>query len=68
MSDGLCARNLACMRGERMLFSGLDLDLGPGEFVELTGPNGSGKSTLLRALSGLGAAVCRRRCVARRKH
>lgn len=54
MSGGLAARNLACMRGERMLFSALDLDLEPGAFVELTGPNGSGKSTLLRALSGLG--------------
>lgn len=53
-AQGLSARGLACMRGERMLFSGLDLDLKPGEFVELTGPNGSGKSTLLRALSGLG--------------
>jgi len=53
-AQGLSARGLACMRGERMLFSGLNLDLDPGEFVELTGPNGSGKSTLLRALSGLG--------------
>ncbi len=40
-------------RGGRLLFEGLDLELGPGEALHLTGPNGSGKSSLIRLAAGL---------------
>lgn len=46
-------QGLACLRGERMVFAGLDFTLSSGEAVLLLGPNGSGKSSLLRLLAGL---------------
>lgn len=39
--------------GELPLWSGLDLDVGPGEFITVLGSNGSGKSTLLKVILGL---------------
>ncbi len=47
------ARDLACLRGERIVFAGLSFDLAPGEALLLTGANGAGKSSLLRLLAGL---------------
>jgi heme exporter protein A len=46
------AENLACIRGERPVFSGLDFTLESGGALLLHGPNGSGKSSLLRILAG----------------
>ena len=40
-------------RGGRILFEALDLDLGPGEALQVSGPNGSGKSSLIRLAAGL---------------
>jgi heme exporter protein A len=53
----LCACELAVWRGERCLFEGLDLTLGPGTLGLVVGANGSGKSTLLRVLAGLATAT-----------
>jgi heme exporter protein A len=44
-------------RGERCLFEGLDLTLGPSQLGLVVGANGSGKSTLLRVLAGLASAT-----------
>jgi len=49
------ARALAKRYGEKRVFAGIDLDVGPREFTLVTGANGSGKTTLLRLLAGLAA-------------
>lgn len=46
-------QNLACLRGERLVFTGLSFTLEPSEALLLLGPNGSGKSSLLRLIAGL---------------
>ncbi len=49
----LIASGLAKTRGGKLLFSGQDLSLRPGEIVGITGPSGSGKSSLGDVLLGL---------------
>jgi heme exporter protein A len=49
----LQASELACVRGERELFSQVDVGVGPGDALRVAGTNGSGKTSLLRMLCGL---------------
>ena len=49
----LAAAGLACRRGDRLLFEGLDFTLNPGQIVWVRGRNGQGKTSLLRLLAGL---------------
>lgn len=44
---------LACWRGGRLIFEGLDWQVERGALGLLTGPNGAGKSSLMRILAGL---------------
>lgn len=45
-------KNLACIRGNRILFRNLNFDLGQGEILHLSGANGTGKTSLLRMMAG----------------
>lgn len=49
------ARALECVRGERMLFSGLNFVLPERAMLQVVGRNGAGKTSLLRMLCGLAA-------------
>lgn len=53
----LSAHELACERGERLLFRNLGFKLGNGEVLLVRGGNGHGKTSLLRILCGLSAPV-----------
>lgn len=44
--------NLACTRGDHLLFRELSFDLAAGELMQVQGANGSGKTSLLRMLCG----------------
>lgn len=47
------AKNLTCIREDRVLFESLNVDVFPGDIVQIEGPNGAGKTSLLRILAGL---------------
>ena len=49
----LACENLACQRGGRDVFSGLNFTLTGGQALVVTGRNGAGKSSLLRMIAGL---------------
>jgi len=49
--------NVACTRGYRDLFAGLNFQLQPGQVLRVEGENGSGKTSLLRILAGLAQPV-----------
>jgi len=44
--------DLACTRGDHLLFSGLSFSLSDGELMQVQGENGKGKTSLLRMLCG----------------
>lgn len=47
------ARQVACLKGRRHLFSNIHIQLHAGHALHIRGGNGSGKSSLLRILCGL---------------
>lgn len=51
-STRLFATALACRRGGRRVFEGLNFNVQAGDFLSLVGKNGSGKSTFLRLIAG----------------
>jgi heme exporter protein A len=53
MTPRLTVQDLACRRGDRLLFRGLSFALAAGEALQVRGANGTGKSSLLRILAGL---------------
>jgi len=52
-SLALQVMDLSCVRGGRLVFSGVSFRVERGQLLAVTGPNGSGKSSLLRLLAGL---------------
>lgn len=52
----LRAEQLESIRGDRVLFSNLNVSVCSGEVLRIEGENGAGKTTLLRILTGIGFA------------
>jgi zinc/manganese transport system ATP-binding protein len=46
-------REASVRLGGKPIFGGVELTVGPNEFIAVLGPNGAGKSTLMRAILGL---------------
>lgn len=49
----IAATDIACRRGDRVLFRGVSFTLEQGKALHIAGPNGVGKSSLLRIMAGL---------------
>jgi heme exporter protein A len=49
----LVGSDLACVRGGRAVFAGLNFAVSGGQALLIRGPNGAGKSSLLRLCAGL---------------
>ena len=53
LPGALRVTQLSKLYGDTAVFSGVDFDVAPGEFVAIVGDSGVGKSTLLNCLAGL---------------
>ncbi len=53
LPPALSTHDLACRRGDRLLFRRLSFALDAGAVCHVTGANGAGKTTLIRAAAGL---------------
>jgi heme exporter protein A len=53
MDPRLTVQDLACRRGDRLLFRGLSFTLAASQALQVVGANGTGKSSLLRIVAGL---------------
>ena len=53
----IAAKNIAVIRGNRLVLQNFSLTAEIGDIIWIRGANGSGKSTLLRAIAGLLPAV-----------
>src|SRR5258705_6749899 len=60
MISFLTAENLACARGDRTLFDGLNFRVTAGQALAVEGANGAGKTSLLRLIAGFLAPVAGR--------
>lgn len=47
------ANNISFERGERKIFSGIDLSISPNKIIHISGRNGIGKTTLIKILSNI---------------
>lgn len=56
----LIGENLACERGERVVFEGVNFSVSRGDLLVLIGRNGAGKTSLLRMIAGLNEPVAGR--------
>ncbi len=52
----LAVVDLECIRGDNLLFNGLNFQLCSGQLMLIEGANGSGKTSLLRIIAGLSRA------------
>ena len=57
MVNQLILENLACQRGDKVLFHRVNLHIQAGDFVQIEGHNGIGKTSLLRIIAGLASPL-----------
>ena len=57
MVNQLILENLACQRGDKVLFHRVNLHIQASDFVQIEGHNGIGKTSLLRIIAGLASPL-----------